>query len=98
MSSSDRPEFAALDELSRVLEHVKDELASWRRRALKAESERASVGIEHDVVASTAKIRQLETENVEVRSRLDAARGRIADLLARLEFLEEQVELEEQSR
>lgn len=98
MSSSDRPEFAALDELSRVLEHVKDELASWRRRALQAESERASIGAEHDVVTSHAKIKELETENAEVTSRLDSARGRIADLLARLEFLEEQVELEEQSR
>jgi len=98
VSSSDRPEFAALDELSRVLEHVKDELASWRRRALQAESERASIGAEHDVVTSHAKIKELETENAEVTSRLDSARGRIADLLARLEFLEEQVELEEQSR
>lgn len=98
MSSSDRPEFAALDELSRVLEHVKDELASWRRRALKAESERTSLGIEHDVLTAREKIKELETENADVTSRLDAARGRIADLLARLEFLEEQVELEEQSR
>ncbi len=98
MSSSDRPEFAALDELSRVLEHVKDELASWRRRALKAESERSSTGVEHDVVTSRAKIKELETENAQVTSRLNAARRRMADLLARLEFLEEQVELEEQSR
>jgi predicted nuclease with TOPRIM domain len=98
VSSSDRPEFAALDELSRVLEHVKDELASWRRRALRAESERTSPGVEQDVVASSARIKALETENAEVTSRLSAARGRIADLLARLEFLEEQVELEEQSR
>jgi predicted nuclease with TOPRIM domain len=98
VSNSDRPEFAALDELSRVLEHVKDELASWRRRALKAESERASIGVEHDVVTSHAKIKELETENAQVTSRLNAARRRMADLLARLEFLEEQVELEEQSR
>ncbi len=98
MPNDDRPEVAALAELGRVLEHVKDELASWRRRALKAESDRESMGLDHDVVASRERIRELEGENSEMVGRLTAARRRVEDLLARLKFLEEQVELEEQNR
>ena len=52
MSNEDRPEFRALGELERVLEHVQEELASFRRRAHKAELDRAEMGIDHDVVAS----------------------------------------------
>ena len=37
MSSSENPEFAALRELEDTIKHVCDELAAWRRRALKAE-------------------------------------------------------------
>jgi predicted nuclease with TOPRIM domain len=96
--NGDRPELAALGELERVLEHVKDELASWRRRALQAEADRAAIGLNHDVVASRERIRELEEEKVAIVARLNAARERVDDLLARLKFLEEQVELEEQDR
>jgi predicted nuclease with TOPRIM domain len=98
VSNGDRPEQAALAELERVLEHVKDELASWRRRALKAEADRTAMGLDHDVVASRERIKQLEVEKAEILARLNAARGRVEDLLARLKFLEQQVELEEQDR
>lgn len=98
MSNDVRPEFAALAELERVLTHVKDELASWRRRALQAESDRATLGVDHDVVASRERIQALEAEKAEMVARLGAARQRVDDLLARLRFLEEQVELEDQNR
>ncbi len=98
MSNADRPEFRALAELERVLQHVKDELASWRSRALKAEAARAEMGFDHDVLASRERINELELENAEMGNRLTAARDRVDDLLARLKFLEEQVEMEEQSR
>jgi chromosome segregation ATPase len=88
----------ALAELARVIDHVKDELASWRRRALKAESERAEMGVDHDAVASRGRIVELEKENEEMVQRLGAARDRVEGLLARLRFLEEQVEVEEPSR
>ena len=98
MSNGERPELQALTELERVLQHVKDELASWRRRALKAEAQRAEMGIDHDVVATRERIQELEHENDQLSGRLQAARTRVDDLLARLKFLEEQVQLEEQAQ
>lgn len=98
MSNEGRPEFRALAELERVLEHVQEELASWRRRAHKAESDRAEMGIDHDVIASREMITELERENLEKGDRLGLARERVDGLLARLRFLEEQVEMDEQSR
>ena len=90
MSDSENPEFAALAGLEDVIKHVSDELGSWRRRALKAEGDRG-VGSEHDVVALRERIVGLEGQNTELERRLDAARGRLQDLLKRLKFLEEQV-------
>ena len=90
MSSSGQPEFAALADLEEVVKHVGDELASWRRRALKAEGERASLGA-HDTVALKERAVSLEAGNVDLERRLEAARARVQDLLKRLRFLEEQV-------
>ena len=98
MSNVERPELQALTELERVLQHVKDELALWRRRALKAEAHRAEMGMDHDVVATRERIRELELENEQVNGRLQAARTRVDDLIARLEFLEDQVRLEGQAQ
>jgi hypothetical protein len=81
-----------------VLQHVKDELASWRRRALKAETQRAETGADHDAVASRQRVKELEQENEEMTDRLDAARGRVEHLLERLKFLEEQVGTEDQAK
>ena len=98
MSNEDRPEFRALGELERVLEHVQEELASFRRRAHKAELDRAEMGIDHDVVASREMITELERDNLDKSGRLGLAREHVDGLLARLRFLEEQVDIDEQSR
>lgn len=95
MSSGDRPDFAALGELERVLGHVSEELAAWRRRALTAEAQRSELGAAHDAVATRERILALEAENADLARRLDAARARLADLVSRLQFLEEQVAMEE---
>ncbi len=98
MLNAERPDIQALTELERVLQHVKDELASWRRRALKAETQRAEMGADHDSVASRERIQELEQENEEMTERLHAARSRVDGLLERLNFLEEQVGMEDQAR
>ena len=95
MSNAERPETRALSRLEEVLGHLTDELASWRRRALKAEGRRAELG-DYDVVASQERIRELERENAELRRRLSLARDRVEGLLSRLGFIEEQVAIEEQ--
>ena len=98
MSNEGRPEFRALAELERVLGHVQEELSSWRRRAHKAESDRVEMGIDHDVVASREMITELEHDNHEKGDRLKLARERVDGLLARLKFLEEQIDMDEQGR
>ena len=98
MLNAERPDFRALTELERVLQHVKDELASWRRRALTAETHRAEMGLDHDAVAARERIRELEVENERISGRLQTARTHVDDLLARLKFLEEQVGSEDQTR
>ncbi len=98
MSNDGRPDLAALEELKKVLDEVTGELSTWRRRALKAEGEREQMGAEYDAVANRERILELETQNAELTTRLDAARTRVSDLIGRLRFLEEQVSMEEQSR
>ena len=98
MSDSDRPEIKALVELEDVVRHVSEELAAWRRRALKAESDRNELGADYDPVGSRERIQSLEVENSDLGGRLDAARVQLQDLLKRLRFLEEQVALEDQAQ
>jgi predicted nuclease with TOPRIM domain len=90
VSSSENPEFAALRELEDTIKHVCDELAAWRRRALKAEGDREELGGDHDVVGLKERILSLEEKNAELQRRLDNTRGRVQDLMKRLRFLEEQ--------
>lgn len=95
MSNGERPEQQALSQLEEVLAHLMDELASWRRRALKAESQRADLG-DYDLVTARERVNELEGENGELRERLGQARQRVEGLLSRLRFIEEQVTVEEQ--
>lgn len=95
MSSGEKPEFEALAELEDVLRQVTGELSAWRRRAQRAE---AALGGDRDIVAAKERLAALEAENRELRARLGAARGRLEELLKRLQFLEEQVAVEEQVR
>jgi regulator of replication initiation timing len=96
VSNDERPEFDALDQLEEVLQHVTDELAGWRRRALKAEAERAALGVDDDALAARERLARLEVEDADLRRRLEAARNRVRGLLERLRFLEEQAAMEGQ--
>ncbi len=95
MSNDERPEFEALSQLEDVLQHVAEELASWRRRALKAEAEQSALGDEGESpLAARDRLTKLESENAELRRRLDSARKRLDGLVGRLRFLEEQTAIE----
>ena len=64
--------------------------AGWRRRALTAEgrlAESERVGSGGD---GSARNRDLEAQNAELVQRLGATKMRVADLLDRLRFLEQQ--------
>jgi predicted nucleic acid-binding Zn-ribbon protein len=73
----------AIDQLESMLRDVAEELAGWRSRAQKAESDLKARG-------SPVKNTELESENKALRQRVEGARTRVADLMQRLSFLEEQ--------
>jgi hypothetical protein len=88
-SAGERPDLDALRELEEVLRHLAEELATWRRRALTAESRvsdhsRASGG------EGQHRLRDLEEANRLLEQRLEAARLRVTELVSRLDFLEQQ--------
>jgi len=88
-SAGERPELDALHELEEVLRHLSEELAAWRRRALTAEA-RVS---DHSRAAGGEgqhRLRDVEEANRSLEQRLEAARARVAELVGRLDFLEQQ--------
>jgi chromosome segregation ATPase len=78
----ERADLRALDQLEAVLRELGEELATWRARALKAEPGRGGGG--------GSRSTELESENRQLRGRLEAARTRVQELVTRLAFLEEQ--------
>lgn len=80
----DRPDVRdAIDQLEAIVRDVAEELAGWRSRAQKAESELKARG-------SPVKNTEMESENKALRQRVEGARTRVHDLVQRLAFLEEQ--------
>jgi chromosome segregation ATPase len=91
----ERPDLKALNELDQLLRHVADELASWRRRTLRAEAELSEARATGGVLAgpelkdARKRVVELETENQALRQRIEAAKERLRGLSARLSFLEQ---------
>ena len=96
MSDSVRPELASFRELEGLIRAVGEELAWWRRRALRAEArarelEEAYVPkAEPGAPRPHPRVAELERENAELREKLSAARERAKQLLARIRFLRQQ--------
>lgn len=89
-SGGERPDLEALKELEDVLRHLQEELAGWRRRALGAEARVAEQV--HAVGGDGAELRitELEERSRGLEQRLSLARARVAEILTRLRFLEQQ--------
>jgi hypothetical protein len=87
---AERADVLALEQLEAVLREVAEELATWRARALKAEGHRGGGGGGRGDGDGRGRAAELEAENRQLRTRVDAARNRVQELLARLAFLEEQ--------
>lgn len=81
MYDGERADLRALEQLEAVLRELGDELATWRARGLKGEPSRGGGG---------TRSAELESENRQLRGRLEAARVRVQELVTRLAFLEEQ--------
>ncbi len=90
----ERPDLPAVADLEKVLQSVAEELAGWRRRTLKAESELQEAKASGGVVAGTAlrearqRVIDLETENQALRQRIEGAKEKLRVLSSRLAFLE----------
>jgi dynactin complex subunit len=92
----ERPDQKALSDLEQVLRNLAEELAGWRRRTLKAEGELQEARKNGGVLAgpeltqTRQRVIELETENLALRQRIDAAKERLGALAGRLSFLEQQ--------
>jgi hypothetical protein len=98
VSDSVRPEIEAFRELDALVRHLGEELASFRRRALQAESRLKTLD-ETPAARGGAggaelieRVARLEAENRELSQRLESASGRARHMLERVRFLRQQQE------
>ena|SRR5687767_1035457 len=94
MSANARPEQRAFDELEKLVRHLGEELASFRRRALAAEAQlrdsQGSAGKGRTPLPE--RMAELETENAELRARVERAEDRVRQMMDRLRFLRQQMQ------
>ncbi len=93
-SDSELPESeAAFADFEKLVHHLGDELASFRRRALQAEARvKALESSPGATRTSPERIEKLERENASLKMRLETARGRTRQMLERVRFLRQQHE------
>ena len=82
---------AAFGELEQLIRHLGDELSSFRKRALVAETRVKELeGATDGAPVSTAAMSKLERENANLRARLEKATARTREMLERVRFLRQQ--------
>lgn len=98
MSDNEPAELQAFHELEGLVHHLVEELASFRRRALRAEARLREIegtptpaGGVH-VIQVADRVAELERENETLRERLDGAKGRTKQILDRVHFLRQQAQ------
>lgn len=82
---------ASFADLDKLVRHLGDELASFRRRALNAEARVKALEASPGTVRAE-RIEKLERENANLKLRLEKARGRTQQMLDRVRFLRQQHE------
>ena len=81
----------AFDELEVLIRHLGEELASFRKRALAAETRVKDLeGASDGSPVSSAAMAKLERENAKLRARLEKATVRTREVLERVRFLRQQ--------
>ena len=92
-SDSERPELETFRELQRLVRHLGDELATFRRRALQAEARvKAFESAPGGAPVNTERVERQEIENADLKKRLESARARTRQVLDRVRFLRQQHE------
>ena len=102
MSGSDRPELRAFRDLENLVRHLGEELASFRRRAIAAEAQvKDSAGASHGGghhkgrhSGGSERLSALEQENEALRARLDRAEDRVRQMMDRVRFLRQQLQVD----
>ncbi len=97
MSGNDRPEQRAFAELETLVRHLGEELAAFRRRALLAESQLRDAGPSgsgKDKGPLADRLAELESENVALRARVNGAEERVRQMMDRLRFLRQQLQVQ----
>lgn len=93
MSDSVHPETAAFKELDKLFHRLTEELASFRKRALQAESKLKAYEASAKGEAPTPeRARALQSENQDLKHRLQVADARAKQMLDRVRFLRQQHE------
>ena len=96
-SVSDReslPESHPLNQLSQLVHHLGEELATFRKRAMQAEATLRgfeSASRSGDLFAEQ-RVVELEKENADLRARLDFATEQTRAILSQVRFLRQQAE------
>ena len=81
----------AFEELEQLIRHLGDELSSFRKRALVAETRVREIETASDgAPVSTAAMAKLERENAALKARLEKATARTREMLERVRFLRQQ--------
>lgn len=94
VSDSERPDLVAFRELEQLIHALGDEMAAWRRRAHEAEARLRTfeAASPNGAESRSGRVAALERENERLRTRLESARKRTAQLLERVRFLRQQHE------
>ncbi len=100
MSDSDRSEVRAFRELETLVRHLGEELATFRKRALSAETQlkdAAHAKSSKDSHAPSQRVAELEAENAILRQRLESLEDRVRQMFDRVRFLRQQLQSQAQS-
>jgi hypothetical protein len=92
VSDNERHDRIAFRELEVLIRHLGDELASFRRRAMQAETQLRTFDVGGGPVAVASGLETLEAENAVLRGGLEAAAGHAQSMLDRVRFLRQQQE------
>ena len=96
MSDQEHPELQAFRELESLVHHLVEELASFRRRALRAEARlrelEGGASSNADEPLATERVAELERENADLKQLVDGAKTRVKSVLDRVHFLRQQAQ------
>jgi hypothetical protein len=95
MSANAPTDLRPMQELDKLVRHLADDLASYRRRALIAEARLKEVESQDGGVANlelAARVNQLERDNERLQGKLESASARAKQILDRVRFLRQQAQ------